>query len=81
MFENIAFNDSADTAYCEKLDKRFSFMGISPQASQAAVAALVSKNAVPDFIPRAATPAMFGPAKSATTTPTIAFEGDLAFQA
>ena len=81
MFENIAFNDSADTAYCEKPDKRFSFMGISPQASQAAVAALVSKNAVPDFIPRAATPAMFGMAKPAAAPSPAAFEGDLVLQA
>ena len=81
MFRNIAFNDSADAAYCEKLAKRFSSMGISPKASEAAVASLVAKNAVPDFIPCAATPAMFSMTKLATTPSTIAFEGDLALQA
>ena len=82
MFSNITFNDSADAAYCEKLAKHFSSMGISPKASKTAVASLVAKNAVPDFIPCAATPSMFGIAKPATAAASpLPFEVDLALQA
>ena len=82
MFKDIAFNDSAEAAYCEKLAKHFSSMGISPKASEAAVASLVAKNAVPDFVPCAATPSMFGIAKPATAAASpIPFEGDFALQA
>ena len=79
MFQNIAFNDSADAAYCEKLAQRFVNMGIAQKASQNAVATLAEKSAVPDFIPCAATPSMF-PVAKATPAP-AAFAEDLAFQA
>lgn len=80
MFKNITFNDSADAAYCEKLAKHFANMGIAQKASQDAIASLAEKNAVPDFIPCAATPSMF-PAAKATPVPAASFAEELAFQA
>ncbi len=80
MFKNIAFNDSADAAYCEKLAQRFANMGIAQKASQNAIATLVEKSAAPDFIPCAATPSMF-PAAKAAPVPAASFAEELAFQA
>lgn len=71
MFDHIAFNDSAEAAYCEKLAHRFASMGIATEASEAAVASLVSKNAIPDFISRAATPSMLGLTKPEAATATF----------
>lgn len=80
MFKNIAFSDSADAAYCEKLTKHFANMGITQKVAQDAVATLVEKNVVPDFIPCAATPSMF-PAAKAAPAPAASFAEELAFQA
>ena len=80
MFKNIAFNDSADAAYCEKLAQRFANMGIAQKASQNAIATLVEKSAAPDFTPCAAPPSMF-PAAKAAPVPAASFAEELAFQA
>ncbi|WP_296009235.1 hypothetical protein [uncultured Adlercreutzia sp.] len=39
--------DSADAAYCAKLEQRFAAMGIAPKSASSAVCSLVAADAVP----------------------------------
>ena len=43
----VASLDSADAAYCAKLEQRFAHMGISSKAASSAVQSLVEADAVP----------------------------------
>lgn len=43
----VASLDSADVAYCAKLEQRFAHMGISSKAASSAVQSLVEADAVP----------------------------------
>lgn len=51
--------DSADAAYCAKLEQRFASMGIAPKAASAAVCSLVEADAVPPVGVWAALPSAF----------------------
>ena len=66
----IASLDSADAAYCAKLEQRFANMGISSKTASDAVCSLVEADAVPQAGVWAALPSAFKglfPKKSATT--------------
>ena len=78
MFEAAKTIDSADAAYCEKLAKHFANMGIAPKAADQAISSLIEADAVPSFIPCAATPSMFGFAKKSAPAQ---FAPEWAFQA
>ena len=43
----VASLDSADAAYCAKLEQRFAHMGINSKAASSAVQSLVEADAVP----------------------------------
>lgn len=51
--------DSADAAYCAKLEQRFANMGIAPKAASDAVCSLIEADAVPQVGVWAALPSAF----------------------
>ena len=55
----VASLDSADVAYCAKLEQRFAHMGISSKAASSAVQSLVEADAVPQVGVWAALPSAF----------------------
>lgn len=55
----VASLDSADAAYCAKLEQRFAHMGISSKAASSAVQSLVEADAVPQVGVWAALPSSF----------------------
>lgn len=55
----VASLDSADAAYCAKLEQRFAHMGISSKAASSAVQSLVEADAVPQVGVWAALPSAF----------------------
>ena len=55
----VASLDSADAAYCAKLEQRFAHMGISSKAASRAVQSLVESYAVPHVGVWAALPSAF----------------------
>lgn len=55
----VASLDSADAAYCAKLEQRFAHMGISSKAASSAVQSLVEADAVPQVGVWAALPSTF----------------------
>ena len=55
----VASLDSADAAYCAKLEQRFAHMGINSKAASSAVQSLVEADAVPQVGVWAALPSAF----------------------
>lgn len=55
----VASLDSADAAYCAKLEQRFAAMGVSPKAASGAVQSLIEADAVPQVGVWAALPSAF----------------------
>ena len=75
----VASLDSADAAYCAKLEQRFAHMGISSKAASSAVQSLVeagvpeARSPIPDFRPYVKTIGSFHiarkPARAAAMPP------------
>lgn len=55
----VASLDSADAAYCAKLEQRFAHMGINSKAASSAVQSLIEADAVPQVGVWAALPFAF----------------------
>lgn len=55
----VASLDSADAAYCAKLEQRFAAMGVSSKAASDAVQSLIEADAVPQVGVWAALPSAF----------------------
>lgn len=78
----IATLDSADAAYCAKLEQRFANMGISAKTASDAVTSLIEADAVPQTGVWAALPSAFKglfPKKTEAKKPVVseAFEAPL----
>ena len=64
LFNEQALNaisqlDSADAAYCSKLEQRFANMGVSAKMTSDAICTLAQKEAIPQAGSWVATPSMF----------------------